>query len=1455
MTSAEGGSSFKIADAYVLVGGKLDDRSVEQTVTKAQQQVDRSSLTLQVKLDKKSVNAATSEARTSVKELDKDFKISLGVGLDGKSLAATELDVMAKADELGRKAKISLNVDLDKVSVAKTEADLKATTKIMGRADGVQLKVSTDGFDKAQTEIQQFDSSFSQMAKMVAAGVAVGAGSVEALGLAAWAGGFAALAIAAESSTKEVQQAFSSTSTSIRTAAQQAFTPIIPALTAVLAQTSSMVQGLRPEMSRIAVALAPALETVGTGLNAAIKNAVQDSVPILEKLPPLATAIGSSFTSLEHGLSGFAANIDVKTASSSWTSLTDAIAKILPPLSLVLNAIAPLGNALINILGNGLNVVLREVASLEPVLKILGSALGAIGPVIAFMAPPLLAAGAASKILTGSWTDLEGAGKKVKAAVTDLPSKFQSLGQALGYTSASAKQAAVDKANLALVDANLAKEVDELALKEAVQTAQQSGMAKDALAVSESRKQLKVSTEAAKEAEVAFNEASSVSTFSLGPLAGILGAVGLAAAMFAGQAHDAGTQTQDLSQQIIQLGQAAPDAAGNIAAGSPDLQKLSDQLRNTGNSVQEFSKSYSSGSTTAQQYTDSLVAQQEALGNQQSSITHLVTDSETGNSAVEKLTVSTKDLADMVKSGVVAMENLSPAQQAAVNKYNDLNSVIPQAKNALANFNAQQQATIDALRAQGISLSSTQQAWNSFGNSISSKVSAFNSMTSGIKSMTDNTLAADQAALQAKQNFVQLDAALTQAGNGYVQAQQATANAAHGIMTAAQGVADARHSEAQSAIGVQNAQQSYGKSVLSANQAQLAYTNSIRAEENSERSLTIARQQATIALQNEQRQVLDASNTQAEAQIRLFDAQRSVHNAGLDNTTMSVADIGVQGKLTSATEGRYQLLLQLSEAQNNLNNVTAAGQQLTAQNTVDQAAGVNGSTQMITAQQSLASAQQQVSQSSDSLLSAQNAIQNSAQGVTDALYAQRQAHLATENAVYQENQASIALRQAKQNESLAAVALTNAKQADTRSTDLNTIQGVQNYQMIETLFEKNFAATGSIQDATTATEVQGQQMGITAGQVDQVINSVTGLNGKTAIFGVVGQPSVDISQIVAAAVQQGINPESLGFSQPQVQAALGPQVHPTGRMYARSQGGQIRGPGTTTSDSILAMSNSGPVALSDKEFVVNAHDTQRTLPLLEHINRGGSVPGLASGGQLGKAIMGANLRLAAWDAGVQAFSNTYSSLGYKGMPRLPASNPPTPSFSGLSGSGNNRPATGGSVATAQAYARSQFGRYGWGSEQMSPLIALWNQESGWNPYAVNPSSGAAGIAQSLGHGHVTLGDYVGQIDWGEGYIAGRYGSPARAWAHEIANNWYDHGGLLPQGLSLALNNTGANEHKAVFTQEQWSDLHKIANSGGSGEVHYHAHTTVIAQGNDDAHSIAMKASADAQWKILTMVRQ
>jgi hypothetical protein len=105
-------------------------------------------------------------------------------------------------------------------------------------------------------------------------------------------------------------------------------------------------------------------------------------------------------------------------------------------------------------------------------------------------------------------------------------------------------------------------------------------------------------------------------------------------------------------------------------------------------------------------------------------------------------------------------------------------------------------------------------------------------------------------------------------------------------------------------------------------------------------------------------------------------------------------------------------------------------------------------------------------------------------------------------------------------------------------------------------------------------------------------------------------------------------------------------------------------------------------------------------------------------------------------------------------------------------------ASGTSAGEAQATARSMLSRYGWGDDQFSCIVSLWNKESGWNYQAYNQSSGAYGIPQALpGSKMGSAGadwqtNPATQIAWGFGYISARYGSPCGAWSHSQAYGWY-----------------------------------------------------------------------------------
>jgi hypothetical protein len=109
--------------------------------------------------------------------------------------------------------------------------------------------------------------------------------------------------------------------------------------------------------------------------------------------------------------------------------------------------------------------------------------------------------------------------------------------------------------------------------------------------------------------------------------------------------------------------------------------------------------------------------------------------------------------------------------------------------------------------------------------------------------------------------------------------------------------------------------------------------------------------------------------------------------------------------------------------------------------------------------------------------------------------------------------------------------------------------------------------------------------------------------------------------------------------------------------------------------------------------------------------------------------------------------------------------------------GNTGAATA-SAAANQAIAKVLAAPYGWSTgTQWTDLVSLWNQESGWNNTAQNPSSTAYGIAQFLDTTWATVGatktsNATAQISAGLKYIKQRYGSPSAAWANEVSEGYY-----------------------------------------------------------------------------------
>jgi hypothetical protein len=191
------------------------------------------------------------------------------------------------------------------------------------------------------------------------------------------------------------------------------------------------------------------------------------------------------------------------------------------------------------------------------------------------------------------------------------------------------------------------------------------------------------------------------------------------------------------------------------------------------------------------------------------------------------------------------------------------------------------------------------------------------------------------------------------------------------------------------------------------------------------------------------------------------------------------------------------------------------------------------------------------------------------------------------------------------------------------------------------------------------------------------------------------------------------------------------------------------------------------------ELVVPKHVVDKGA--VDHLR--GTIPGFASGGLVAQASS---------DVATMV-SDSESDVIKATQAAITAANTAGAMVSAAYGSG-------GSGGANAALARRMYPPWASG--------AMWNawnyvgmKESGWSDTAVNPSSGAAGIAQRItgfGPGY-EAGNAAQQIAWMIQYIIGRYGNPLGAAAHEMAFNWYDQGGFLAPGLTMAVNATGQPE--------------------------------------------------------------
>lgn len=225
-----------------------------------------------------------------------------------------------------------------------------------------------------------------------------------------------------------------------------------------------------------------------------------------------------------------------------------------------------------------------------------------------------------------------------------------------------------------------------------------------------------------------------------------------------------------------------------------------------------------------------------------------------------------------------------------------------------------------------------------------------------------------------------------------------------------------------------------------------------------------------------------------------------------------------------------------------------------------------------------------------------------------------------------------------------------------------------------------------------------------------------------------------------------------------------------------------------------------PILVSKGETVVSAATSKKLAPVFA----AHKVPGYAAGGLVDAPNWSASQAgdiIGSWaGSSVQSMLNAMISQYQAAAAKAAA------------------PAAGASGGIIAAMMKNMAAARGWTGAQWNALYAIEQREAGFNMTARNPSSGAYGLAQFI-NGPSEYAQYGGSATTAQGqitgmlnYIAQRYGNPANAWAHEVAYGWYDKGGMLKPGFTLAYNGTGRPEQVVP-----------AGRGGGGGDVHVHLH--------------------------------
>lgn len=1351
-----------------------------------------------------------------------------------------DLAELIKETEKAVSAKIP--ADLDKAVEFKEQVQLLAL--LASEETRVRIPVEVDE-DKAQAALRdlttkvdsantQNTGSFKNMATSTGA-VWAGLGAllagplvIGALGLTATA--VTGIAIAAEHSSPQVVQAFQTMKTEGADLLKNGFASMTPAIVSSMNAVTDGLRGAQPQIQALSAQLGPFLTTFTGTLVQVAQTTLPAFTQTLAAAAPFAQQMARGIQDLANGVSNFFTHLDFSQASAGFQLLLTDVGQLLPVIGNLVNAVMPFANALLSsVIPAATNLANAFIGDLAPAIRAFGSAISALGPVLDFMSGPtaaVLTGVVAFKALQATTSGLLSVFNTVSGAASSLANRVlqmsgsgtSSVGTFNLMTDSMKKQAVQAAASaLATAQQTAAQAASNLATVEAAAASGTATISETELTAA--RAAATAATTAEAEATTALATASRASSFAFGPVGIALGALaGLMALFSTTTKSDATPAVQNFTQQLNQLATAGPAAAKGILQQDPALAKLVNQAAEAGVSVGQLNDALQSGGQAQDAVAAKIRSVTDSLGAQNTEWRQ-TNDMGGWGEASKNTSTSIKALSDSIGNNKDELSKLTPEQQAAVQKYRDLQDLL----NTLGPSFGQNSAAIQAagnVAGQSVQLTALQQnaateVAQKFGLSVGTVVSAFerlpgagadgaagvaqvtsafsdgevkflnaeHTFTDYFKNLQKSADQANQSLASSQHSYQQSVTAVSDAEHSAAQATQAVTTARQGVVTATRAVTDAEHSYVDAEHSVAQAHQA----VKDAEDGVIVAENNLAKAQESEReaqvALTKAREDAAEQLKSLHLQLNDQIASEQRAQIALFD---QVAKSGAQGVTKDNAQAILAQPLTTQNEALKKSALDLIDAENSLADTMNTGANLRKQVAQADQAGVDGSQQVVSAQRALKSAQDQVASSSVALQKSRQQVTQATFALQDAEYALGKAHQAildaqanvvkseqaVKDAVWNEQKARLAVKDAIWNEHEALLALKTAQDAartandlNTTSLDLNTQAGRNNWAQLQTLY-------ASYPQWWTDQQKYNQMVNDTAGAFNGSKQAAfdflqqEGKIPKTYTFSVEGMTTVNMAPLANWA-------NDTGYFKGGFRSA--------GGQIAFASGGHVKGPGGPTDDLIDAK-------LSDNEFVQPSDVVDHYGVGYMEALRQKKIPRFAKGGYVDGVQL--NLLAAGFGTGYEFIRNAEILAGADpgALPQLPAYQPPT---MGGGGGPNGPIPTGQHLAlidaalAADGIPRSDWPRWEAG---MNVLI---QRESTWNPNSVNnwdanakaghPSGGLTQTIYSTFEGHRNrslpdnMFDPVANIAASINYILWKY--------HDISNVQQANPNLPPKGYA------------------------------------------------------------------------